>query len=166
MRSAFLILLAITVGVMLSVFADAVFSALGAQTLTPAPVPATNTLLTMLAAYGIEIIQAVAPIFVLWITIRLRKLFGLQEDAKLREGLQIGLENAAGKMVQSAGSAAQTLLIGSVPRNKALAEGLAYIEQAAPDAIKHFGLNRDNLIEKLEAQIGLKVAEQPQSTGQ
>ncbi len=146
----------ISFGLLASIVADSFFSFVNGQTITP-PAVGGNPLMSVMAGLAIELLQAIAPVLILWLTIRLRQWFGLQIDAKMRDSLQTALDNAAGRMVATAGSAAQALLIGSAMRNKALADGLAYVEQSAPDAIKHFALTRDALIDKLEAKLGLRV---------
>lgn len=162
MRSAALMLLAMAFGVIASIVFDSALSYAFGQTIT-APAPQPNPLMTMLAGYAVEAIQIAAPVLLAWFSLKLNQWFGLKREAERRDALQEALENAAGKMVQSAGSAAQALMIGSARRNKALAEGLAYLEQAAPDAIAYFKLSRDSLIEKLEAKLGLKLADRPKA---
>lgn len=159
-RKAAQIVLALAIGIALSQMLEIGISAVVAQTGAP-PLKPTDTVLTLLASYAIEILQIAMPVLIAWLSLRLNTWFGLRREAELRESLQTALENAAGKMIGKVGSAANVLLTASALRNQALAEGLNYMQEAAPDAIRHFGLNRDSLIEKLEAKVGLKVAEAP-----
>lgn len=160
MRTWSLILLAAAVGVIASVIVDGLMSFAHGQPVSGAVVAATPSFKTVLAGLALEAVQIASPILLAWLALKLNQWFGLNREAELRASLQTALENGSGKMVQAAGSAAQALVFGTASRNKALAEGLAYVEQAAPDAIKHFGLTRDALIEKLEAKLGLALAAQ------
>lgn len=117
------------------------------------------------AALAVQALQIAGPAVLAWFSWQLNRWFGLQQEAQRREAFQTALTNAAGKMVQAVGGTAQVIAIGAVERNKALHEGLAYLEQAAPDAIAFFKLSRDNLIEKLEAKVGLLIAESMGTTG-
>jgi hypothetical protein len=138
-------------GVILGIFLEQAI----AQTTTPTAIPTLRETLTKLAT---DALTLASPLVLAWLGWKLNQWFGLKQEEQMRAAFQTALENAAGKMVQATGSAAQTLMIGSAGRNKALAEGLAYVQQAAPDAIAFFKLTGDDLVKKLEAKIGLIVS--------
>lgn len=140
------------IGLIISVFTE--------QALAQAPgAPLVPAWRIAAADFSIQAMQILGPPLLAWLAWQVNRWFGLKQEAERRDAFQIALTNAAGKMIQTAGSALQVAAIGSAARNKALAEGLAYLEQSAPEAIAFFKLTRNDLIEKLEAKVGLFIAD-------
>lgn len=113
-----------------------------------------------LADFMMQLVQIASPILVAWFSWKLNQWFGLKQEAEKRDAFQTAVTNAAGKMIAAASSAGSIALIGAAERNRALADGLKYLNEAAPDAIAFFKLTQDDLIKKLEAKVGLLIADQ------
>ena len=113
-----------------------------------------------LADFMMQLVQISSPILLAWFSWKLNQWFGLKQEAEKRDAFQTALTNAAGKMIAAASSAGKIALIGATERNRALADGLKYLQESAPDAIAFFKLTQDDLIKKLEAKVGLLIADQ------
>ncbi len=141
------------IGVILGVFME--------QALAQAPgtIASPSWKLT-LADFMMQLVQIASPILVAWFSWKLNQWFGLKQEAEKRDAFQTAVTNAAGKMIAAASSAGSIAFIGAAERNRALADGLKYLNEAAPDAIEFFRLTQDDLIKKLEAKVGLLIADQ------
>lgn len=113
-----------------------------------------------LADFMMQALQIIGPVVLAWLSWRLNTWFGLKQEAEKRDAFQTALTNAAGKMIAAASSAGSIALIGAAERNRALADGLKYLQESAPDAIAFFKLTQDDLVKKLEAKVGLLIADQ------
>lgn len=142
------------IGVILGVFIE--------QALAQAPgAPAGPvTWQQALASFMVQGLQIAGPPILAWFAWRINSWFGLKQEAQRRDAFQTALTNASGKMIAAASSAGSIAFIGAAERNRALADGLKYLQESAPDAIAFFKLTQDDLIKKLEAKVGLLIADQ------
>jgi hypothetical protein len=131
-----------------------------AQATTPTSV---TTIGELIAPWLQVLLAATAGLIVAllgWLTTIINKKANLENDvsvlafeAHMRDALQTALNNAAGLIQQKAtttGVFAKPLDVGSPE----LLQGLKYVTQAAPDALKHFGLDEDQLRQRLLAKLG------------
>lgn len=110
--------------------------------------------------YLVELVGLVIVAIVGWLANAVKAKLGIDIEARHREALQAALTNAAGLVINRAGSTVGALdLPATHPK---IAEGVDYVVKAAPDALKYFGITpeaaRAILAEKLEAKIGLLTA--------
>lgn len=87
-----------------------------------------------------------------WLVVRIDKMLGLNIDAKHREALTQALEKAIAFGVQAAADAGKrnaTIDMKSV----ALKEAVDYAGRAVPDALKHFGVGPDRLVDLVKARL-------------
>lgn len=110
--------------------------------------------------YLVEIAGVFIAAVVGWLATTIKAKLGVDIEARHREALQAALTNAAGLVINRAGGAVRAL---NLPEsNPLLVEGVKYVVDSAPDALKHFGITPEAagaiLIEKLEAKIGVMVS--------
>lgn len=110
--------------------------------------------------YLVEIASVFVAAVVGWLATTIKAKLGIDIEARHREALQAALTNAAGLVINRAGGAARAL---NLPEsNPLLVEGVKYVVDSAPDALKHFGITpaaaHDILAQKLEAKIGVVIA--------
>lgn len=89
----------------------------------------------------------------------LKEKTGIDIEASRREALQTALTNAAGSLVARLGSGTFAMRLDAA--SPGIADGIAYVRSAAPDAIKHFGLTERDIAEKLVAKLGVLAAPAP-----
>lgn len=110
-------------------------------------------------ASAVSIIIAGAVIYVsTWV----RAKFGIDIEARHREALQTALDNGAGLVLSKvkSGLLGKTIDVG----HPLILDAIQYVNGAAPDAVRNFGLGADDLAEKLVAKIGLKTANDADKT--
>lgn len=110
--------------------------------------------------YLVELVGLVIVGIVGWLANAVKAKLGIDIEARHREALQAALTNAAGLVINRAGSTIGALHLPAT--HPKIAEGVDYVVKAAPDALKYFGITpeaaRAILAEKLEAKIGLITA--------
>lgn len=102
----------------------------------------------------VEIVSLLVGAFILWLASWLRTRFGVDLDARHRDALQAALTNAAGLLIARAGGVDRVLASPQL-QGSGLLEGVEYVVESAPDAMRHFGLEPGDLSEKLRAKIGV-----------
>lgn len=115
-----------------------------------------STFLDPIKPLLIEIVTVVVGAIVGVIAAKVNKLTGLNIEAKHREVLHSALMNGALKGVSYVSKLSADTKIDV--RSAILAEGLQYVAQAAPEAIRYFGLTPDRLREMLEAKLPAATA--------
>lgn len=85
-----------------------------------------------------------------------RKKLNLDIEARHREALQTALTNGAGLVVARVGASIVDSRIDV--KHPAIAAAVGYVLDAAPDAIKRFGLSAEQLSEKIAAKVPQVVA--------
>lgn len=125
-----------------------------AQTVTP---PSTVVNLGDLIApwleYLVGIVVVLIGALVTWITTMIKAKTGYDIEAHHREALQTALTNAAGLVIQRGAELAAGVNIDV--KNPAIRDAILYVNQAAPDAVKYFGITRESIAEKLNAKLGV-----------
>ncbi len=86
----------------------------------------------------------------------IRKKTGIDIEASHREALQSALTNGAGLILNKLGGSIADKTIDV--RSPLLKEGIEYVLNAAPEAVKRFDLSPAQLAEKLIAKLGLASA--------
>lgn len=86
----------------------------------------------------------------------LKEKAGIDIEASRRDALQAALTNAAGLLVARLGSGALAARLDAA--SPGVADGVAYVISAAPDAIEHFGLTESEIAEKVVAKLGVLAA--------
>lgn len=156
---------AIGFGILASIFAITAVPAAEAfaQTTTvtqsAAPVDSTSTIVSLGDLLNpwlqtiLGIMGTVVTIVSAWGLAIFSKKTGIQIDQAHQQTLQTALTNAAGLLVSKGVSAAEGVTFDV--RSPEIKQALNYLNSAAPDAIAHFGLSANDLIEKLLAKIGI-----------
>lgn len=80
-----------------------------------------------------------------------KKNLGLSIDGKMRDTLQSAAMNGVHLGLDKVQSYADTKNLDV--KSKIIADGIGYIRQYAPQAVKHFGLGEDQLAEIVKAQL-------------
>lgn len=121
------------------ILAAVAFSAAAVAQTTPAPAPSFFESLRPLLQ---DVMNVAVTIFVGMLGYYLKQKYGIDITAERRASLQIATTNAAGLYAKDG------------DMNKAV----AYVEKAAPDAVKHFELTSASIPEKIEAKVGILEA--------
>lgn len=132
----------------------AMLPALALASCAATPVLAQSWLVEAVRPALVEIISVLVGAFVLWLASWLRTKFGVEVDARHRDALQAALTNAAGLLIARAGGVDRVLASPQLQAS-GLLEGVEYVVESAPDAMRHFGLEPGDLTEKLRAKIGV-----------
>lgn len=103
--------------------------------------------------YLVGIVVVLIGALVTWITTMIKQRTGLDIEAHHREAFQTALTNAAGLVIQRGGELAAGVNIDV--KNPAIRDAIMYVNQAAPDAVKHFGITPNMIAEKLNAKLGV-----------
>jgi cytochrome bd-type quinol oxidase subunit 2 len=108
----------------------------------------------------VEVASVFVSAVVLWLAATMKAKLNIDIEAKHREALQAALTNAAGLVINRAGGMAGAIALPG--RSALIVEGVDYVVQSAPDALKHFGITPEAagevLKQKLEAKIGVMVS--------
>jgi len=91
-----------------------------------------------------------------WITAMIKQKTGIDIEARHREALQTALTNGAGLILAKVKDSVAGKEIDV--RSEIVRDAISYVNQAAPDAVKKFGLTPQDLAEKLMAKLGLAAA--------
>lgn len=107
--------------------------------------------------FVVEAASVVISAAVLWLAGTVKRKFSIDIDAKHRDALQAALTNAAGLIINRAGGVAGAI---ALPKGSGqLRQGIDYVIESAPEALRHFGITPEAagqvLAEKLEAKIGV-----------
>ena len=149
---------------LLTVMAVAIGGFLTLASLASAQAPSTGSaVFEIVRPYLVEIASVFVAAVVGWLATTIKAKLGIDIEARHREALQAALTNAAGLVINRAGGAARAF---NLPEsNPLIVEGVNYVLDAAPDALKHFGITpaaaHEILAQKLEAKIGVMVSSAP-----
>ncbi len=118
---------------------------------------AGSTIFEIVRPFLVEVTSILILALVGWLAGTVKAKFKIDIDAKHRDALQAALTNAAGLVINRAGGMASALILPNA--NPFIQQGVSYVIEAAPDALKHFGITPETagrvLTEKLEAKIGV-----------
>lgn len=99
----------------------------------------------LLSELLMPVISFIMAAIVAWAAKLWRDFTGAEIEARHRDAFQTSLENAARLLIMRYGP----ILPGKeIPRGL-LNEGLNYVKTGSPDAIKHFGVRDDTIVERL-----------------
>lgn len=107
-------------------------------------------ILAVLAPLAVAIVGILAEL--------VRRKLNLDIEARHREALQTALTNAAGLAISQIGAALADRKVDV--RSPVIAAAVNYVIEAAPDAVRKFGLTPEALAEKVAAKIP-QVAQPP-----
>lgn len=127
------------------VFAAMALVALGpalAQAVAPVPLPGTTIsgrpIVAILEPYIMSIAGAVATALAGFLTLRLNKWFGLNDDEKNRRALQSALMTGTAAGLNYLGKRASDVTVDV--RNEVVAYAINYAIESVPSALAYFGL--------------------------
>ncbi len=145
----------------LSALCAACLGLLAFAAIATAQTPSTGSaVFEIVRPFVVEAVGILILAIVGWLATTVKAKLNIDIEAKHREALQAALTNAAGLVINRAGGMAGALALPS--RNPMILEGVKYVIDSAPDALKHFGITPDAvgavLTEKLEAKIGVMVS--------
>lgn len=103
-----------------------------------------------------ELAYMVIAALVAWVAAWLRTKFKLEVEANHRAAVQTALQNAAGLLINRAGSAAGAVKIDA--GSPAINEAVTYVLTSVPDALAYFGVTPDEIRKKVEAKLGIQAA--------
>lgn len=106
--------------------------------------------------YLLEIVGVLAAAIVAWIADLVRRKLGLEIEQKHRDALQTALKNAAGLAIAKGGVIAEGQKFSL--HSPLMIEAVKYVEKAAPDALKYFGISPESVAEKIAAKLGVMKA--------
>ncbi|WP_158673477.1 hypothetical protein [Bosea sp. FBZP-16] len=110
--------------------------------------------------YLTELASVFVAALAAWLFKLIREKLGIDIEAKHRDALQAALTNAAGLVINRAGGLAGALALPNA--NPLVQQGVSYVIDSAPDALRHFGITPEEarriLTEKLEAKIGVLIS--------
>lgn len=86
-----------------------------------------------------------------WISLLVKKNLGLSIDGKMRDTLQSAAMNGVHLGLDKVQSYADTKNFDV--KSKIIADGIGYIRQYAPQAVKHFGLGEDDLAAIVKSKL-------------
>lgn len=126
-----------------------------------AQAPSTGeSLFGVFRPYLVELAGVFIAALSAWLFKLIREKLGIDIEAKHRDALQAALTNAAGLVINRAGGLAGALALPNA--NPLVQQGVSYVIDSAPDALKHFGITPEEarrvLTEKLEAKIGVLIS--------
>lgn len=124
-----------------------------AQTVAPVTTISLNELIAPWLQYLVGLVAVLIGALVTWITTMIKQRTGLDIEAHHREAFQTALTNGAGLVIQRGGELAAGVNIDV--KNPAIRDAILYVNQAAPDAIAHFGITPNMIAEKLNAKLGV-----------
>lgn len=106
----------------------------------------------MLVAAAIALVLALAG----WATSLLKQRTGIDLEQFRQTTLQTALENGAGLLLARAKRSADGVVIDV--RHPAIRDAILYVNDAAPEAVAHWGLTPEQIAQKLIAKIGIAEA--------
>lgn len=146
-RKFSILVLSVVVGSLL------VLTALPALAQTAASETSVNAggLFEALRPYIVELVSVIVAFIVAWLSAKISKLIGMNIEKSHRDALQSALQNGANLGLNKAGGYLSSVDIDM--KNKALAEGVAYVLKSVPDALAYFGLTPQRIREMVEAKL-------------
>jgi hypothetical protein len=121
---------------------------------------AGDAIFGVIRPYLVELAGVFVAALAAWLFKLLREKLGIDIEAKHRDALQAALTNAAGLVINRAGGLAGALALPN--SNPIVQQGVSYVIEATPDALRHFGITPEEarrvLTEKLEAKIGVLIS--------
>lgn len=102
--------------------------------------------------YLVEIMAALVSLLIGWVVAKISKLTGLNIEARHREALQSALTNGVNYGIEKMGRSAAGMTLDV--KNVLIADGIRYVQNSVPDAIRHFGLTPERIRQLLEAKLG------------
>lgn len=93
----------------------------------------------------LPVVSFVIAALIGWIAKRFRDWTGVEIEARHRDAFQTSLENAARLAIMRHGPIAPGQQIPAALIN----ESLNYVKTGAPDAVRHFGVRDETIIERL-----------------
>lgn len=124
-----------------------------AQDTAPTTVINLGDLIAPWLEYLVGIVVVLIGALVTWITTMVKAKTGYDIEAHHREAFQTALTNAAGLVIQRGGELAAGVNIDV--KNPAIRDAIMYVNDAAPDAVKYFGVTPNAIAEKLNAKLGV-----------
>lgn len=124
-----------------------------AQTVAPVTTISLDELIAPWLQYLVGLVAVLIGALVTWITTMIKQRTGLDIEAHHREAFQTALTNGAGLVIQRGGELAAGVNIDV--KNPAIRDAILYVNQAAPDAVKYFGIAPNAIAEKLNAKLGV-----------
>jgi hypothetical protein len=129
-----------------------------AQTPVTPPVVVTPDPFAVFGAwspYVRSLVDVVVYAVVAFAGVMISRWSGFKIEESHRQALQSALLNAAGLIVSKAGP---SIMKDPNTGNQFLDEGLKYLKNSVPDALKYFGVTADTLETMLMAKIGVLAA--------
>lgn len=139
-----------------------------ASVLAQPAAPTTSTTVNfgeLLAPWLPALTAAVAGLFLTVLAIltaALKRWTGVEIEKAHMQTLQAAIENAAGKMVMKLGEKMKTARFDT--KSDVIKLGVEYVNKAASDSVREFGLTSDDVAEKIIAKIGVITAADPTAT--
>lgn len=152
-----------TIVAVLAVTALGIATAL-AQT---APAPTHVTWAEIIMPWAQTIAAAVVAVVVAllgWIAALIKTKTGIQIDNGHMLTLQSAIENAAGRVIIMLGDQLKDKRIEL--HSPVIRDAVLYVNGAAPDALRHFGLDAQSIAERILAKIGTQTAQNPEMSPQ
>jgi hypothetical protein len=106
--------------------------------------------------YVMAAVAAIIAGLMAWIASVFAKRTGVEMDATRMQTLQTAITMAAGKVIYSLGDRWKDTTVDV--RSKAIKDAIIYVNGAAPDAIKRFGLGPEDIAAKITAKLGVLTA--------
>lgn len=97
-----------------------------------------------------------------WIAAQVKAKTGIDIEARHREALQTALTNAAGLALTRLSTTLGSKTIDV--KHPLIKQAVEYVNSAAPDAIRNFGLTPEQIAEKIVAKVGLAQAPSLEAT--
>lgn len=95
-----------------------------------------------------------------WVAAAIQRKTGVEVEFLRSQTLQTAITNAAGKVVMMTGEKMKDIKF--TVENEAIRKAILYVIDAAPEAVKHFGLSPADIAEKVIAKIGVVTASNPE----
>ncbi|MFD2678030.1 hypothetical protein [Camelimonas lactis] len=119
----------------------------GADVTTVNLTPVTDMVLSGITAT----IGAVVAVAIGFLSVRVNKWFGVSIDQRQRDALQAAIMTGVHAALERIDAATGPLIVDV--KSKVISDGLSYVVNAVPDAIKHFKLSDDMIAEMVAARL-------------
>lgn len=103
--------------------------------------------------YIVELVAILIAALTTWIAALVKKYTGITVEASHREAFQTALQNGVNYGLSKVSGKTETWSVDV--KNEVLAEGLEYVLESVPDALKFFNLTPDEIRKKLEAKLSV-----------
>lgn len=94
-----------------------------------------------------------------WLAAIFKRWTGIQIEQAHMNTLQTAITNGAGQLILALGPKLGT--VGIDVKSQAVHDAVLYVLQAAPDAVKSFGLSPEVIAQKIVAKLGVLTAANP-----